>query len=162
MTARELEEIVRQAWLGVPAPPEEDMRMMEWGWGEAAAKAFTGVAPVDVDTRSPGFHAATPLLELPHRAAAAYLGTFLISLLQSLDFQDSSGGLFDDLVTRPHTLTMLTTKHFWDEVIRKHLSPERQEVVAAVARFLVSKREALALRQEQSDALLQLASGSGA
>jgi hypothetical protein len=156
VTARQLEGIVRQAWSDVLAPPEEDMQLMERGWGEAAARAFTGVAPVDVDIRSPGFHAATPLLDLPHRAAAAYLGTYLISLLQSLDFQDSVG-LFDDLVTRPHTVNMLTMEHFWEEVIRKNLSRERQQVVATVARFLASKRQALALRDEQVETLLRLA-----
>ena len=129
---------------------------MEWGWGEAAARAFTGVAPVDVDVMSPGFHAATPLLDLPPRAAAAYLGTYLLSLLQSLEFQESVG-LFDDLVTRPHTLTCLTNTRFWNEVIRKHLPPQCQEAVVEVSRFLAASRKALALKRKEVETLLELA-----
>ena len=39
---------VRQAWEPVPAPPVQDMKYMEWGWGAAAARAFTGVATWNV------------------------------------------------------------------------------------------------------------------
>ena len=62
---------------------------MEWGWGEAAARAFTGVAPVEVDIESEGFSVATPLLDLPPRAGSAYLGTFLLSLLKGLEFLEA-------------------------------------------------------------------------
>jgi hypothetical protein len=156
MTTSELYETVREAWAPIAAPPEEDMKFMEWGWGENAARAFTGVAPVDVEIRSPGFHAATPLLDLPPRAAAAYLGTYLLSLLNGLEFQESVD-LFDDVVTRAHTLTCLTLPRFWDNVIRKYLPPECQEAVVQVAHFLVSKRDALALDQKQVDTLVALA-----
>ena len=159
MTARELHDMVYEAWSHVASPPEEDMKLMEWGWGELAARAFTGVAPMDVDTRSPGFHAATPLLDLPPPAAAAYLGTYLLSLLQSLEFQESIG-LFDDLVTRPHTLTCLTDRLFWERVIRKHLSAPCLQALIQVVRFLAVNRVALALTGTQVETLLELASES--
>src|SRR5262245_37538001 len=112
MNINELIEIVRVAWSTVPAPPKVDMKWMEWSSGEDAALAFTGVAAMEVDIRSGGFSSATPLLDLPPRAAAAYLGTFLISLLQGLDFQQRVG-FSDDFLTRPHTITCLTNGDFW-------------------------------------------------
>jgi hypothetical protein len=156
VTTNELYDLVRDAWSQVPAPPRDDLGMMEWKWGKSAALAFTGVAPVDVDTGSPGFHAATPLMDLPPRAAAAYLGTYLLSLLQSLMFQESVG-LFDDIVTRPHTLTCLTNEGFWERVIRRHLPKQCQQAVEEVARHLAEKQQALQLSQEQVQALLEVA-----
>ena len=66
-TARELSVAVREAWQDVPAPPPEQVEFFEWGWGPEAARTFVGVAPVDVDRRSEGFRAATPLLDLRRR-----------------------------------------------------------------------------------------------
>ena len=160
MTANELRGLVHAAWAQVPAPPEGDMKMMEWGWGKPAARAFTGVPPMDVDIRSSGFLAATPLLDLPPRAAAAYLGTYLLSLLDSLAFQESTG-LFDDFVTRPHTLGCLANGRFWDEVIRQHSPPGGQHAIIAVVRFLVCRRDALALTAEQAERLVELATEAG-
>lgn len=159
VTTSELQALVRAAWAQLPAPPAEDMKIMDWGWGKSAARAFTGISPMDVDIRSPGFLAATPLLQLPPRAAAAYLGTYLLSLLDSLAFQESVG-LFDDFVTRPHTLGCLTNSRFWDEVIRQHLPRTCQQAVIDVARFLATKQEALALTEEQAERLLELAAGA--
>ena len=159
MTASELESRVRAAWAGIAAPPAEDMKMMEWGWGEDAARAFTGVAPIEVDVQSHGFHAATPLLDLPPRAAAAYLGTYLLSMLHSLQFQEAVG-LFDDLSTRPHTITCLTNPRFWQKVVREQLPPSCQQVVADVARYMAASQEALALRPAKVQKLLDLAAGS--
>ena len=159
MTPNQLHDLVFQAWAPMKAAAADDMKIMEWGWGEAAAQAFTGVAPVDVDIESVGFHAATPLFDLVPRAAAAYLGTYLLSLLRSLEFQKSVG-LFDDLVTRPHTLACLTNRSFWDRVIRKHLPAPCQEAMVQVAHFLAANRNALALRDEQVDILLELAAAA--
>jgi hypothetical protein len=72
-TIRALSDSVRDAWASIPAPPAEDLKYMAWGWGEDAARELTGVAPMDVDMESKGFYAATPLLDLPPRAAAAHL-----------------------------------------------------------------------------------------
>lgn len=159
MTASEIERRVRAAWTGIAAPPAADMKHMEWGWGEKAARAFVGVAPTEVDIRSPGFRAATPLFDLPHRAAAAYLGTYLLSLLQSMQ-HEADGGLYYDIVTRAHIITCMTDSEFWKEVVRGQLPPSCQQVVAEVARFMAASQEALALEPEEVETLLELAGGS--
>jgi hypothetical protein len=151
-----LSEAVREAWASVPTPPPEDLRYMEWGWGESAARAFVGVAPVDVDVRSAGFFAATPLFDLPPRAAAAYLGTFLLSLLRTLEDQRSTGAYFD-IVTRAHTITCLATPWFWEQVIRPHLPPKCREVLARVVAFFLSEREMLELNDEEANGMKALA-----
>lgn len=151
-----LSSAVRQAWAKVPAPPGEDMKYMAWGWGEEAARAFVGIAPMDVDIDSVGFNAATPLLDLPPRAAAAYLGPYVLSLLQGLELQKAIG-IFTDIVTRAHTLTCLTLPDFWSRVIRPFLPPKCREVLGEVVAHLVSERKALALKQEQVDTMLALA-----
>jgi len=152
-TASGAHDAVRAAWASIPAPPAEDMQYMEWGWGQEAARAFVGVAPVDVDIGSRGFHAATPLLDLPPRAAAAYLGTFLMSLLEGIEFQQAMG-LFDDIVSRAHTLTCLTLPDFWERVIRPWLPPQCRAVLAQVVSYLVAEQELLALTQEQVNTML--------
>jgi hypothetical protein len=155
-TVSELRTAVREAWAPIPAPPEEDLQYMAWGWGEQAEQAFVGVAPVDVDITSRGFHAATPLLDLPPRAAAAYLGTFLDSLLKGIEFQQAVG-IFTDVTSRAHTLTCLTLPRFWEKAIRPHLPLTAQQVLAEVVAFLVSQRKLLALTQQQVDTMTQLA-----
>lgn len=154
-TPSALYDAVRDAWSSIPAPPAEDLQYMAWGWGEEAARAFIGVAPVDVDISSHGFYAATPLLDLPPRAAAAYLGTFLMSLLKGLEYQQASG-LFDDVLSRAHTLTALTLPTFRTRV-RPFLPPKARDVLSQVATYLASEREALALTPEQVEMLLTLA-----
>lgn len=129
---------------------------MEWGWGEKARKAFVGIAPVEVDISSPGFRACTPLLDLPPRAAAAYLGTYLLSLLQGLKFQESCGAFYD-LVTRAHVLHCLTEPDFWRDVIRPYLSAECRQTLLDLSSYLASRRELLALSQEQIDLIVVLA-----
>ena len=146
-TPAELSEAVRRAWDAVPAPPAEDLELMEWGWGEAAAREFVGVRPVDVDIESRGFYAATPLLDLPPRAAAAYLGTYLLSLLKGLRLQQVSG-VFDDVLTRAHTLTCLTLPSFWARVVAL-LPPDCRRALVDVARYLTTVRDELALTDEQ-------------
>lgn len=151
-TERTLYDAVRAAWASVPAPSEEDMKLMEWGWGEAAARAFTGVAPVEVDLRSHGFHAATPLMDLPPRAAAAYLGTFVLALLLSLERQKAIG-IYADMVTRAHIKTCLTSELFWQRVVRPYLSPPCRAALAQAVSFFASEAEALALTPEQVEAM---------
>ena len=80
----------------------------------------------------------------------------MLSLLQSLMFQESVG-VFDDLVTRPHTLTCLTNKGFWDRVIQKHLPRNCQQATVEVAHHLAEKHQALSLNEEQVHVLLELA-----
>jgi sugar/nucleoside kinase (ribokinase family) len=131
------------------------MKYMAWGWGEEAARAFTGVAPMDVDMHSEGFYAATPLLDLPPRAAAAYLGPFLLDLLRDLDLQKTIG-IFVDVLHRAHVITCLRTPHFWKDV-RPFLPPKCREVLAQVAIFIASEHEALALTPEKVDTMKALA-----
>lgn len=158
MTASTLYDAVRDAWASIPAPPAADLKYMAWGWGEEAARAFTGVAPVDVDISSAGFYAATPLLDLPPRAAAAYLGPFVLSLLKGLELQQAFG-IFDDVLSRAHTLTCLTLPDFWEQAIRPFLPQECRDVLAEVVSYLASEKDALALTDEQVDTMLALAAG---
>jgi hypothetical protein len=158
-TTGELYAAVRDAWASIPAPPAEDLKYMAWGWGEEAARAFSGIAPVDVDIGSRGFYAATPLLDLPPRAAAAYLGTFVMSLLKGIEFQQASG-IVDDVLSRAHTLTALTLPGFWERVIRPWLPPECHQALRQVVSLLASDRELLALPPEKVDAMLALAAQS--
>jgi hypothetical protein len=141
-TIRTLTDAVRDAWASIPAPPAEDLKYMAWGWGEDAAREFTGVAPMDVDITSKGFYAATPLLDLPPRAAAAYLGTYLLALLRSLELQKAIG-IFSDVEHRAHTLTCLMLPDFVEEV-RPFLPPRCREVLAQVITFVASEHEAFA------------------
>ncbi len=150
-TIRTLSDAVRDAWAAIPAPPAEDLKYMAWGWGEHAARAFTGVAPMDVDMSSKGFYAATPLLDLPARAAAAYLGTYLLALLRGLDFQKAVG-IFTDLDHRPHTLTCLMFPSFWERV-RPFLPPRCREVLAQVTLLVASEHEAFALTSAQVETM---------
>jgi hypothetical protein len=143
-SALELAAEVKRVWSGISTPAAEDMKSMEWGWGKQAAEAFTGVRPVDVDIDSPGFQAATPLLQLPARAAAAYLGTYLFSLLDGLDIQEKVG-FPTDIATRAHTVAVMIAPNFWTDIAGPYLPPDCLEVVSEVADLLISKRVALAL-----------------
>ncbi len=144
---RDLSDAVLDAWAPIPAPPVEDLKYMAWGWGEAAAREFTGVAPMDVDRRSKGFFAATPLLDLPDRAAAAYLGPFLLAVLRDLDLQKDIG-IFSNVTHRAHVLTCLTTPRFWERTVKPFLPPKCREVLAQVTLLFASEHEALALTPE--------------
>lgn len=154
-TALELSTKVKRAWSGIDAPAAEDMRHMEWGWGKQAAEAFTGVRPIDVDIDSPGFQAATPLLQLPSRAAAAYLGTYLMSLLDGLDIQEKIG-FPTDIATRAHTVAVMTAPNFWTDIAGPHLPHDCLKVVSEVADFLISRRVPLALADAEVAKLQRL------
>ena len=154
-TATSLIDAVRAAWGAVPAPPAQDLQYMEWGWGAEAARTFVGVAPVQVDLKSVGFHAATPLFDLPPAAAAAYLGTYLLSLVQGLDFQHQVG-IFSDLTTRAHTLACLQSESFCARVISTHLTSTQRAALSQVVDWLVAERTALALPDEAVSAMVRL------
>lgn len=156
-TAFTLYETVKEAWASIPPPPVEDLKYMAWGWGEEAAHTFVGIAPADVDIKSIGFFAATPLLDLPPRAAAAYLGTFIMSLLKGIDDQKSIG-VFDDVLSRAHTLTCLTVPGFWEDTIRPFLPLKCREVLVHVVSYLASEMDSLSLTKQQVETMLALAS----
>ncbi|GEM_PF-2374019 len=144
MTPLQLAEKIKDVWSRIEAPPVEDMRSMRWESGAEAAKAFTGVKPIDVDIESVGFEVATPLMNLPARAAAAYLGPYMLSLLDGLVIQENAGFPVD-IMTRPHTLATMSAPNFWTDTVGPNLPPECQEVVGEVAAMIVAHRVALAL-----------------
>jgi hypothetical protein len=143
-TPAELLEKVRRVWSRIDAPAAHDMRALRWESGDEAAKAFTGVKPVDVDIQSPGFRMATPLLELPARATAAYMGTYMISLLFGLIVQENVG-FPTDITTRAHTLSIMMAPNFWTDIAGPHLPPECLDVVGDVAALVISRRDELTL-----------------
>lgn len=146
---------VGTAWSHIPPPPAEDLKYMTWGWGEEAWRAFVGIAPVEVNISSPGFLACTPLLDLPSAAAAAYLGTYLLSLLDGLKFQEDCG-IFYDILTRAHTIHCLSEPNFWQTVIRPYLPMECRQTLVEFSSYLASHWELLALSQEQIDLIRDL------
>ena len=150
-TMSTLSNAIREAWASIPAPPAEDLKYMAWGWGEDAAREFTGVAPMDVDRRSKGFFAATPLLDLPSRASAAYLGTYLLSLLRTIEEQKTIG-IYVDLLQRAHVITCLRTPYFWED-IKPFLSPKCREVLAQVTLLVASEHEDFALTPKQVETM---------
>jgi hypothetical protein len=159
MTNQMMQKAVRFAWLNVNLPPKEEMSVMTQSCGTSAAQAFLGIPPMEVDIESAGFHSATPLFDLPPTAAAVYLGTFLLSLLKSLEFQAQTG-MFDDLLTRPHTLTFLTSERLTTRVIDRLTHGQRQ-ALATVARYLATQQTALATTRHQVERLRAVAEIAG-
>jgi len=98
--------------------------------------------------RSVDFEATAPLFELPPRASAAYLGTYLMALLEGLVTQ-SRVGLFLDVVTRAHTLTMLDQDVYWSDVVEAHLDGAQRETLREVLALLVELSGMLNLDDEQ-------------
>jgi hypothetical protein len=146
---------VRIAWAQIPVPPAEDLKYLAWACGEDAWRAFVNIAPVAVDISAPGFLGCTPLLDLPPAAAAAYLGSYLLSLLEGLKFQEDNG-VFYDVLTRAHVISCLSEPDFWQSVIRPHLPAECQAILVAFASYLASRRELLALPEERVDLIVAL------
>jgi hypothetical protein len=145
-TIQTLSAAVCDAWASVPAPPVEDMKLMAWGWGEEAAREFTGVAPMDVDRDSQGFFTAEFLLDLSPRVAAAYLGPFILSALRDLELQKNVG-IFWNVEHRAHIITCANSSNFWERVW-PFLTPKCREVWVQVALYIASEHEALALTPE--------------
>jgi hypothetical protein len=138
---------VRRAWEHIPAPPAEDLQLMAWASGEESWRAFVNKAPVEVDIATPAFLGCTPLYDLPYRAAAAYLGTYLLSLLEGLQDQEDSG-IFYDILTRAHVLSCLRDSDFWERVIRPYLPGECRTALTEVALYLAAQHNLLGLDKE--------------
>jgi hypothetical protein len=153
-----LSRAVEEAWADIPAPHLVDLRLTGWSWSQEEADAFLDVDPMEVDIDSVGFLAATPLLDLPPEAAAAYLGSFLRALMMSLHEQKVVG-FFENPLTRAHIITCLKDRRFWDDVIRPYLSGKRLEVLLEVIDCMVQERENLALDAEDVRILRARASG---
>jgi len=146
----------REAWSAIPAPPRTEVEPIFASWGEETLQTFVGVAPVDVDITSDGFLGCSPLLELRAPAAAAYLGTYILGLLDGINLQERCG-LFDDLLTRGHVLGCLLDKTFWRIVIRPHLPVPCLLALVSLSSFLDEKRDLLAWTPEETAELAKLA-----
>jgi hypothetical protein len=146
---------VRAAWSTVPAPSDEDVNYVAWVCGEAGSRAFAGIAPMDVDTSSPGFLGCTPLRELPPGWAAAYLGTYLVSFLDGLKFQDEHV-IFYDILTRAHLLACLEDTDFWQDVIRRHLSLECRQALTKFAALLRERHQMVGLSDNRAERIVEL------
>ena len=148
---------IRAGWAWIPPPPAEDLKYLAWLCSEEAWKSLVNIAPMAVDLSAPGFLSCDPLFDLPPAASAAYLGSYLLALLEGMAFQQDIG-MFSDIVTRAHVLHCLSDADFWQNVIRPHLPPECQEVLEAFALYLARHRELLALSAEQSQRIVALSS----
>jgi hypothetical protein len=153
--ARDLKVEVKAAWAVMDAPPPEDMEIMDWEYGKDAERAFVGVRPADVDIDSPGFLAATPLLELPGNAAAAYLGPYLVSLLKGFQIQEAIG-VPVDTKTRAHTLFAMAYPDFWTATVSPHLNGACMSVLGKVTRFTLEHSDAFTLSEEEKRGLERL------
>jgi hypothetical protein len=138
-TIQTLSEAIRNAWADVPAPPVEDLKYMARAWGEAAAREFIGVAPMDVDRDSSGFSTTESLLDLPPRAGAAYLGSFLLSALEVLELQ-KSGRELGNITYRAKIVFYLDLAVLWEH-LWPFLSPKCREVWVQVALYIASEHE---------------------
>ena len=132
---------------------------MGLGWGERAKQVLVDIAPMEVDVWSSEFLGCTPLLDLPPAAAAAYLGTYLVSLLDGLEVQSNCVVFYDGL-TRAHTIHCLGLPRFWEEVVRPHLSMPCRKALEALAHCLASRRDLLALSPEEVGTIQSLAAES--
>ncbi|SHN10896.1 hypothetical protein [Rhizobacter sp. OV335] len=135
-TANDLKAEVEAAWAVMEAPPSQDMALMDWEYGEEAKAAFVGVRPADVDIDSVGFKVATPLLDLPAHAAAAYLGPYLVSLLEGFQVEQAVGFPID-IKTRSHTIFTLASSGFWVDIAAPYLGDACVAAVGRVAQFVV-------------------------
>jgi hypothetical protein len=146
---------IREAWASVPAPPAEDLKLIAWGWGKDAAREFTGVAPMDVDRDSKGFSMAEFLTDLPPRAGAAYLGTFLLSALEVLR-RRKTGRYYESVTYSAHILCDLGFSSTWEE-IWPFLTPQCRKVWVQVTLFIASEHEDLELDPERAAAIRDVA-----
>ncbi|WMJ02459.1 hypothetical protein RBU55_13115 [Pseudomonas chlororaphis subsp. aurantiaca] len=146
---------VKAAWAELEAPPVQDMAIMNWEYGEDAVHTFVGVRPVDVDINSAGFMAATPLLDLPAHAAAAYLGPYLTSLLEGIQIEEAVGFPID-IKTRTHTIFAMASPSFWTDIASPHLSDTCVSVLGKVAHFIIEHGDVFLFSEEEARGLERL------
>jgi hypothetical protein len=92
---------------------------------------------------------------LPSRASAAYLGTYLLSLLEGLQDQQDTG-IFYDILTRAHILSCLRDSDYWERVIRPHLPEECRTALTEVAVYLVAHHKLLGLDEQSLAEIVSL------
>lgn len=154
MNTEELYASMRSAWSAFAAPPISDLAGFDWRFGDDSARAFVGIAPMDVDIASAGFLGCTPLLDIAPAASAAYLGTYLLALLRGLSLQEKTG-MFHDILTRAHVLHCLQEERFWHQVVRAHLPAACRAVIGDLAHHLPSRRELLALTEGEVQGIIR-------
>jgi hypothetical protein len=141
---------VEEAWADVPAPSLRETPLTAGNLNQEEADTFLDVSPMKVDIDSVGFLAATPLDDLPPRAAAAYLGTFLRAVMMSLHEQQAVN-FFADPLTRAHVITCLKEERFWAAVVMPHIAGKQREVLLDVMHCMVHNREDLGLDDADVD-----------
>lgn len=146
---------IRTAWSAMEAPPAQDMTFLDWEYGEDAVRAFVGIQPVDVDIESPGFRIATPLLDLPAQAAAAYLGPYLVALLESFQLEEA-WGFPVEIKTRVHTIFTLAWPNFWTDIAAPNLSDACVSALGKVTRFVIEHSEVFQLSSDETRGLERL------
>jgi hypothetical protein len=146
---------VRRAWSDVPAANLDDIASIRIRSGKESAQAFEGVKPIDVDIESTGFLSATPLFELRPRAAAAYLGTYLIFYLDDYGIQ-LAAGVPTDVFNRAHLITFLTRPNFWADFARPHLDGKCIDALGKTVAFVIEHAEDLLLSDKEIDRLGRL------
>ncbi len=154
-TAGDLKAEVQAAWSVMEAPSPQDMALMDGEYGEDAKNAFVGVRPADVDIDSVGFMAATPLLELPAHAAAAYLGPYLVSLLKGFQMQEVVG-VSIDIKIRSHTIFAMASSSFWVDIAEPYLGDACVAAVGRVARFVIEHGDVFELSEKEAQGLDRL------
>lgn len=154
-TPVQLKAAVRAAWAEIEAPPPQDLKVIDWEYGEDAARTFLGVRPEKVDINSVGFMAATPLLHLPANAAAAYLGPYLLSLIEGFQIEEADGFSID-IKTRSHTIYALSSPNFWVDIASPNLSVACISVLGNVTRFIIEYENTFQLSEEEVRGLERL------
>ncbi len=151
---------VHAAWDPWPAPPPSDLQILAREWGGPVWRAFAGIPPMKVDIDSAEFLGCTPLLNLPPQAAAAYLGTYLLSFLDGAAFQHSVG-VFHDPVTRAHVISCLKGERFWRTCLIPWMSPPARTTLLHFVDYLDRYRDDFSLPPEDVSRMRRLESASG-
>jgi hypothetical protein len=147
---------VHAAWDAWPAPRLGDLQILADEWGEKVSAAFAGVPPMQVDIGSAEFLQCAPLLDLPPAAAAAYLGTYLLSFLHGAALQRNTG-LFHDIFTRAHLLACLSSEEFWRSRVVPQLSPQARATLLHFVNYLLQYQQAFAIPPEDAAAMRRYA-----
>lgn len=151
---------VHAVWDSWPVPPPDDLQIVADKWGEQVWAAFAAVPPMAVDIDSAEFLQCTPLLDLPPRAATAYLGTYLRSFLDGAVLQRDVG-LFHDILTRPHLFDCLESEEFWRTCLVPCMSPPGRAVVLHFVNYLIEHQADFAIPPEDAAEMRRLAEMSG-
>lgn len=150
----EAEAAIREAWSTMPAPDLASVAHTDY-WDDTTERVFVGRIPLAVDIASGDFSVSEPLLDLPDAAAAAYLAPFLLALLKDLRFQVQFG-IFTEIITRAHTISILADEQFQADVVRGALPSAAQNAVARTVAVMIAHAEELAITPDNVARLRRL------